>query len=228
MPKPCDQGEAERAGYPAGVAKSGPRTQAAGGEELRERLIDAAVVVLARDGFAHASGRAIAAQAGTVNGSIFYYFGSMDGLLAATAAALADRGIERIRRGLGGDRAHVEWPVRLGEVMRAEAEGEDGQAVMELFVGARTSPALAAEVRRAVDRAIDYATTEVRAVLGDTPLGRLLPIPLLAEVAAGAFLGLEVLAQNGRAIDLDDLARTLGAAVQLLSGLTPPPAPETP
>lgn len=212
------------------MAKSGPRTQPAGGEELKGRLIDAAVVVLARDGFAHASGRAIAAEAGTVNGSIFYYFGSMDGLLAATAGALADRGIERIRQGLGGERAHVEWPVRLGEVMRAEAEGEDGRAVMELFVGARTSPALAAEVRHAVDRAIDYATAEVGAVLGDTPIGRLIPIPLVAEVAAGAFLGLEILAQNGREIDLDELARTLAAGVRLLAGLTSPPGapPETP
>jgi AcrR family transcriptional regulator len=181
-------------------------------------LIDAAVTVLARDGFAHASGRAIAAEAGTVNGSIFYYFGSMDGLLAATAAALADRGIERIRQGLGGDRAHLEWPERLSAVMRAEAQGEDGRAVMELFVGSRTSPALAVEVRKAIDRAIDYATAEMHAVIGDAPLGRLLPMSLVAEVAAAAFLGLEVLAQNGRDVDLDALARALAAAVQLLTG----------
>ena len=205
------------------MAKSGPRRQPAGGDELRGRLIDAAIGVLARDGFAHASARAIATEAGTVNGSIFYYFGSMDGLLAATAAALADRGIERIRAGLGGDRAHLEWPARLSEVMRAEAEGEDGRAVMELFVGARTSPALAGEVRKAIDRAIDYATAEMDAVIGNSPVSQLLPIPLIAEVAAAAFLGLEVLAQNGREIDLDQLARTLAAIVQLVTGIKPPP-----
>jgi AcrR family transcriptional regulator len=201
------------------VAKSGPRQQAPGGEEVKRRLIDAAVGVLARDGFAHASGRVIAAEAGTVNGSIFYYFGSMDGLLAETAAALADRGIERIRAGLGGDRAHLEWPARLAEVMRAEAHGEEGRAVMELFVGARTSPALAIEVREAIDRAIAYATEQMRAVIGDSPITRLLPIPLIAEVAAAAFLGLEILTQNGRELDLDELARTLGAAVHLVSAL---------
>ena len=205
------------------MAKSGPRRQPVAGDELRGRLIDAAVGVLARDGFAHASARAIATEAGTVNGSIFYYFGSMDGLLAATAAALADRGIERIRAGLGGDRAHLEWPARLSEVMRAEAEGEDGRAVMELFVGARTSPALAGEVRKAIDRAIDYATAEMDAVIGDSPVSQLLPIPLIAEVAAAAFLGLEVLAQNGREIDLDQLARTLASIVQLVTAIKPPP-----
>ena len=189
-------------------------------EELQPRLIDAAVRVLARDGFAHASARAIAQEAGTVNGSIFYYFGSMDGLLAATAKALAERGIERIRKGLGGDKAHVEWPARLSAVMRAEAEGEDGRAVMELFVGARTSPALAAEVRTAIDGAIEYARAEMQAVLGTSPISQLLPVPLIAELAAAAFLGIEVLAQNGREIDLDRLATALAAGVQLLTAGT--------
>ena len=200
------------------MAKAGPRHQKPAGDELRERLIDAAVRVLAREGFAHASARAIATEANTVNGSIFYYFGSMDGLLAATARALADRGIQRIRDGLGGERAAVQWPDRLSAVMRAEAEGDDGRAVMELFVGSRTSPALAAEVRQAIDRAIDYARTEMQAVIGESALTQLIPVPLIAELAAAAFLGLEILAQNGRELDLDQLAATLGAFVQLVSG----------
>ena len=202
------------------MAKPGPRKQADGGDELRTRLVDATVRVLARDGFAHASARAIAQEAGTVNGSIFYYFGSMDGLLAATAGALADRGIERIRGGLGGDQAHLEWPARLSAVLREEAEGEDGRAVMELFVGARTSPALATEVRKAIDRAIDYATTEMESVLGGSPITQLVPVPLIAELAAAAFLGIEVLAQNGREMDLDRLVATLAAGVQLFTAGT--------
>jgi AcrR family transcriptional regulator len=199
------------------VAKSGPRKQSAPGEELPARLIDAAVTVLARDGFAHTSARAVATEAGTVNGSIFYYFGSMDGLLAATAKALADRGIARIREGLGGESAHLEWPNRIAAVMRAEAEGEDGHAVMELFVGARTSPALAAQVRASVDRAISYATTEMDAVLGGSPITQLMPVELIAELAAAAFLGVEVLAQNGREIDLERLASALSAGIQLMT-----------
>jgi AcrR family transcriptional regulator len=202
------------------VAKSGPRKSAESGDELPTRLVDATVRVLARDGFAHASARAIAQEAGTVNGSIFYYFGSMDGLLAAAASALADRGIARIRAGLGGDRAHVEWPARLSAVLREEAEGEDGRAVMELFVGARTSPALAGEVRKAIDRAIDYATNEMESVLGSSPITQLVPVPLIAELAAAAFLGIEVLAQNGREMDLDRLVATLAAGVQLFTAGT--------
>lgn len=198
------------------MAKPGPRAASAPTEELRTRLVDAAVRVLARDGFAHTSARAVAQEAGTVNGSIFYYFGSMDGLLAATARALAERGIARVRDGLGGEQAHRTWPTRLTEVLRAEAHGEDGRAVMELFVGARTSPALATEVRAAIDSAIDYATAEMTRVLGDSPITQLLPVPLAAELGAAAFLGIEVLAQNGREIDLDRLVQFLVAGLHLI------------
>ena len=200
------------------MAKSGPRKPGIANDELRTRLIDAAITVLARDGFAHTSARAVAEQAGTVNGSIFYYFNSMDGLLAATARALAERGIARVRDGLGGESAHIEWPTRLGAVVRAEADGEDGRAVMELFVGARHSPDLAAEVRRAIDRAIDYATVELTAVLGSSPVTQLIPVTLIAELAAAAFLGMEVMAQNGRDVDVERLASALEAGIRLLGG----------
>ncbi len=200
------------------MAKSGPKNAAPRSEELKSGLIDAAIRVLARDGFAHASARSIATEAGTVNGSVFYYYGTMDGLLAATARELADRGIERIREGLGGEQAHVEWPNRLGSVIAAEAKGDDGRAVMELFVGARTSPELAAQVRNAIGQAIDYATTEMEAVIGGSPISQLVPVSLIAELAAAAFLGIEILAQNGREMDLDRLTKTIAVVMELLSG----------
>ena len=74
------------------MAKAGRRT-AQDADDVRARLIDATVRVLARDGFAHASARSIAAEAGGANALIFYHFGSMDGLLSATVDALAERGI---------------------------------------------------------------------------------------------------------------------------------------
>jgi AcrR family transcriptional regulator len=200
------------------VAKAGARTQAIPNDELRVRLVDAAVRVLARDGFARTSARAVAQEAGTVNGSIFYYFGSMDGLLAATANTLADRGIDRIREGLGGDDAHVEWRSRLSTVLRAEAHSEDAHAVLELFVGARTSPALAVEVRGAIDRAVDYATSELEVVLGSSPITQLLPVPLIAELAAATILGIEIFQQNGRDIDLERVASALDQGIRLIGG----------
>ncbi len=201
------------------MAKAGPRQPAPGGENVKSRLIEAAVVVLARDGFAHASARAIATEAGGVNGLIFYHFGSMDLLLAATARTLTQRGIERLRQGLGGDQASTEWPARLGDVIRSEAAGEDGRAVMELLVGSRTSPILAGEVRAAIDHALAFATEQIRNVLSDSPLAQVVPVELLAELAGAAFLGLEVLTQSGREIDLDRLASHVALAMNAIAAL---------
>lgn len=203
------------------MAKAGPRRTPAGADDVKTRLIDATIRVLARDGFAHASARAIATEAGGVNGLIFYHFGSMDGLLAATATALMERGLVRIRAELGGDHAPAEWPTRLGDVIRREAAGDDGRAVMELLVGSRTSDVLATEVRAAIDSALAFATTELERVVGDSPLLQIIPLPLIAELAAAAFLGLEVLTQNGREIDIDRLATTLAGGLQLLGAMTP-------
>lgn len=178
--------------------------------------------VLARDGFAHASARAIATEADTVNGSIYYHFGSMDGLLGATVHDLADRGIVRLRAGLGGDDASSEWPHRLADVLRAEVASDDGRAMLELLVGARTSDDLAAEVRVAIDSALRFASTELAAVLGDSPAAEMVPVDLLAELAGATFLGIEVLAQNGRELDLDRLAAVIAVAVHLVRGAGPP------
>lgn len=55
-------------------------------------------------------------------------------------------------------------------------------------------------------------------MLGASPITQLIPVDLIAELAAAAFLGIEVLAQNGREIDLDRLATALAAGVQLVTG----------
>jgi AcrR family transcriptional regulator len=205
------------------MAKAGPRRSRAGAEDVRERFVEATVRVLARDGFAHASARAIATEADGVNGLIYYHFGSMDGLLCATVETLTQRGVARIRAGLGGDRAPVEWPAKLGEVLRAEVEGDDARAAMELLVGARTSEALAAQVRVAIDEVLDFATTEVVRVLDDSPVARLVPPALVAELAGAAFLGVAVLGQNGRDVDVDRLAAAVAAGLRMLSGSAPTP-----
>lgn len=204
------------------MAKAGPRPAAGrDADGVKTRLIDATITVLARDGFAHASARAIATEAGGVNGLIFYHFGSMDQLLATTARALTERGIERVRLGLGGDQAHLAWPTRLGEVIRSEAQGDEGRAVMELLVGCRTSPELAVEVRQAIDKAIEFARTEIERVIGGSPLAQVVPLELLADLAAAAFIGLEVLTQNERHVDIDRLAVTVANGLSLLTAVAP-------
>ena len=62
----------------------------------RARLMDAAVAVLARDGFEGASVNEIARAAGVVNGTFYVYFRDKDGVAAAVALHVAADVTERL------------------------------------------------------------------------------------------------------------------------------------
>lgn len=204
------------------MAKSGARKARTSPDESRRLLIDATVKVLAREGFGGTSARTVATEAGSTNGLIFYHFGSMDGLLAATATEMSERRITRVKEALGGKNASTEWPFRLASAIRDEAHGEEGKAVVELLVGARTSPGLTAPIADAIDRSIQFATDEISAILGENPIVQLIPADLLAELATAAFFGLELFTQGGRDVDIDRLARTAALGFSQLNTLGSP------
>ncbi len=211
------------------MAKAGPRRPRSDPEQAKAALIEAAIQVLARDGFTHTSARAVAAEAGGTNGLIFYHFGSMEGLLAATATELAQRRMDRVKEALGGDEAARLWPARLAATIRAEAGDAEGAAVVELVVAARTTPGLAEPVGHAIDQSIEFAANELSTILGDTPLTDLVPVELMAELATAAFFGLELFSHAERAVDLDRVAQIAALAVALLPHLpTPVAGPEQP
>jgi DNA-binding transcriptional regulator YbjK len=95
------------------------------GERRRTALLDATLRVVARDGAAGASHRAVAAEAGVPLGSTTYYFESREQMLLAALRHAADTEVARIARRLraleggrldlsGSRRAVVDWA--LGEV----------------------------------------------------------------------------------------------------------------
>ncbi len=204
------------------MAKSGARKARTSPEESRRLLIDATVSVLAREGFGGTSARTVAAEAGGTNGLIFYHFGSMNGLLAATATELSERRMTRVKTALGGENAAAEWPFRLSDAIRGEAQGDEGRAIVELLVGSRTSPELTAPIADAIDRSIQFATTEIGNVLDGNPIVQLVPADLLAELATAAFFGLELFTQGGREIDIDRLARTAALGFSQLANFGTP------
>jgi TetR/AcrR family transcriptional regulator, regulator of biofilm formation and stress response len=71
------------------------------GERRRATLLDATLRVIARDGAAGASHRAVAAEAGVPLGSTTYYFESREQMLLAALRHAADAEVSRIERRLG-------------------------------------------------------------------------------------------------------------------------------
>lgn len=102
-------------------AKKTIRTNAEITTETREKLIAAGRAVFAAQGFRNAAGEEVVAKAGVTRGALYYQFGGLEGLFAATAAAVA----EELARGLYE---------RTMAALPNHAQG--GHSVEELEIGA--------------------------------------------------------------------------------------------
>src|SRR5829696_8026342 len=114
-------------GAPAGAPR--PHRKAEQAERSRRALLNAATQLFAERGYRNASVQAIGERAGVSRGSIFWHFGSKEGLLwAVCKRAFAEwqadvlvpdvghaRGVEAVRRGL---RAHRRFLAERGEELR--------------------------------------------------------------------------------------------------------------
>ena len=112
----------------------------------RGELIAAARAVIARDGYAAATLRKVAEQAGASTGAASYYFENKEAMVLAVAESMFDQ-IDawlEARRGACDPQSLcnslLTWTTRGG--------GETWLVMLQLLVGARSNPALAAVIAR--------------------------------------------------------------------------------
>ncbi|MBB4854437.1 DNA-binding transcriptional regulator YbjK [Mycobacteroides chelonae] len=92
-----------------------PRT--ARGAARRAGLLDAAIHLMAREGARAVTHRAVAAEAGTTHGNVWYWFGSLDQLLDEALKPLATRQIDEVRT-LFTELPDAKIPVRIDRLAR--------------------------------------------------------------------------------------------------------------
>lgn len=122
------------------------------GERRKNELIDATIRIVARDGVAGVSHRAVAKEAGLPPTSAAYHFKTIDDLLTTALTSCMDSDAERIRNlteatggGAAGIRAMAEVTVE------AVAQAGHLQAEFELYLLAACRPELRAAPRRWLD-----------------------------------------------------------------------------
>jgi AcrR family transcriptional regulator len=155
----------------------------------------------------------VAERAGVAPGGVFYHFGSMDELLAEVFSSCLERRITRLR-------AAVEVPpdqlaTAFTGPVRAEFAHPESRALLELVVGAIDSPVLAERVRDGMDRSFAFTREVVARMLGDSPLAAVLPLELVAQVAASAFFGLAVMELVGAEVDIDGMTTLVDTLLRL-------------
>ncbi len=114
------------------------------GEQTRARIIKAALKVFGEQGYAHASTRAIAAEAGVMPPALQYYFDGKDGLHRACGDYLANRMTESLHEATSHARTALAKGERspaalalcnlLEQMLALSARGDTGPSVPRQFM----------------------------------------------------------------------------------------------
>lgn len=165
------------------------------GAETRQLLVEAAIGTLKDRGFAGASARVIAERAGVNQALVFYYFGSVTGLLLA---ALDDVSATRMAR-YGEAVSQVTSPVELvgvaSSIFREDLEAGHIAVLTAMMAGASSTPGLGDEIARRIGTWTEFALTALTGVITASGLGSLLPAEELAFAVVALYLGMEMLTQ---------------------------------
>lgn len=186
------------------------------GEETRQRLIDAALDTLREQGITGATGRCIARRGAINQALIFYHFGSVDGLLTATARA---EGARRAARYASAFEAVTSLTELVAVARRVhEDEQRDGAVTVlaQLIAGSSASPELQAGVFDAMRPWLALVEEAIERVVADSPFKGLVSGGDLAFTISSFFIGFEMMTSLD---PTSDRARTLFDALERLAVL---------
>ncbi|RFU82805.1 TetR family transcriptional regulator [Streptomyces triticagri] len=183
--------------------------------ERRERLVDAAIAVMVRDGVSAATTRAIVAEADMPLGSFHYCFRSKEELLGEVIAVITGHTLERALSEVAGGGALEE---RLCRAMRAywqHVVDEPGEhrLTYELTQYAARQPGLAVVAERQYETYLAANTRLIEALTGDDGerLEWSVPVPVLARYVTAALDGVTLLYLN------EGNATAAGEALELVA-----------
>jgi AcrR family transcriptional regulator len=204
------------------MARSGSASRPTGrSNDTRRALVDAAVDVLRRDGFAAATARTIAGRAGLNQGLVFYHFGSVVNLLLAALDEVSAQRRERFERAL----ADIERPSELVElatqVFSEDLDTGDAALLVEMIAGAASTEGLGAEVKSRMEPWTQFAVAALDKALDGSPLIAVVDPAEIAHAVVALYLGLELLSHldgdRTAALALFDRARQLAAVADLVA-----------
>ena len=171
------------------------------GTSTKDRLVTAALTVVAREGISGASARVIAAEADVNQALVFYHHSSVEALLAEASRQVSARRAARYAERLAPATSFTELSAIARELHDEERHSGDLVVLTQLLAGARTRPAITAALRENFDLLVQPVEQTLSRLVTGTALEEVLAVPELARSIAGGFLGLELL--DGIVTDID-------------------------
>lgn len=188
----------------------------------RRALVNAAVDILRREGFAAATARAIAARAGCNQGLVFYHFGSVTNVLLAALDEVSAERRARYEKALAGIHRPSELVDLAARVFTEDIDSGDAALLVEMIAGSVSTPGLGAEVMARVEPWTGFAATALDRVLGGFLQSGVVTPAEITHTVVALYLGLELLSHldgdRTPALRLFERARQLAALADLITG----------
>jgi AcrR family transcriptional regulator len=179
--------------------------------DTRTALMDAALRTVGEKGYAAASARTIATEAGQNQALVFYHFGTVNELIAVACRHSTEQRVNTYRSHFASVRTFGEL-LELGRQIHAGEQAEGNVAVLaQLLAGARGNEVVAAAVADALGLWITEVELTLRRVLAGSPLLPMVDLNGLARAISAGFVGIELL--DG--VDPDGAATAVEALQQL-------------
>lgn len=161
-------------------------------EATRARLQAAAAHLLASEGYAAATTRAIGAEAGCDAALVAYHYGSLNALLLAVLNASNASRLEAYRDAVGRASNRRELVRALQELYEEDRRSGHTAVLAQLVAGGLMDRDLGREVARRMQPWVEVTAATLRAHL-PAAVRRHAPARELAYAAVAGFLGLELL-----------------------------------
>lgn len=163
------------------------------GGPTKERILEAALETVKREGFAGASARAVARTGGFNQALIYYYFGSLDELLLAALEETSRRRLESYKARMGEIHS-LEDLARVGGELYAEDLQEGHIAVLtELMTAALPKPEMGPRIVASMAPWVELAEDAIDRVMRGTFAEGMLPPRTLAHGLVAFYVGIELL-----------------------------------
>jgi AcrR family transcriptional regulator len=165
------------------------------GDEMRARIVDAALHTLIGGGYAATSVRSIAATGGFSPALVFYHFGSVDALLLTVLDRVSTDRLARYEARL----EHVSDLRSLGAAME-ELYAEDlrlGQltAVQEIVGAMAFDPVLGSDISSRMQPWMTFAERLAARIMVGSPLAGFVDPAVIGSAVVALYMGLEIVAR---------------------------------
>ena len=192
------------------------------GQRTRQRIVDAALKTLKKEGFAGATSRAIARTGGFNQALIFYHFGSLDGLLLAALDRTSEERLERYRKAVDDAETAEELAEVAASVYAEDRDRGHMTVVSQMVAGSVARPELAREVVARMEPWIELCEEALRKAFASSPARDVVPLRDLAYAIVTFYLGLNLVTH------LDEDRERTEALVKRLQSLAPLLSPGLP